>query len=112
MIFQQLMRTLWGQYFNHRRWDIISEPQENKMQLKFFACPTGKYYSAYSLYTLNESNLALKSKYWHNMKKFMILSFYPVYDAMSEKPSHATVPLKEIIKSFTSLDFSDIFLYF
>jgi hypothetical protein len=29
--------------------EIISEPKENKMQLKFLACPTGKYHSAYSL---------------------------------------------------------------
>ncbi len=40
-IFQQLMRTLQGQSFNHGRWDVISEPQENKMQLKVLACPTG-----------------------------------------------------------------------
>ncbi len=46
-------------YLNHGRRDIISEPQENKMQLKFLACPTGKYHSAYSPYVLNELNLAL-----------------------------------------------------
>jgi hypothetical protein len=34
-------------------------PQENKMQLTFLACPTGKYHSAYSPYAINELNLAL-----------------------------------------------------
>ncbi len=58
-IFQQLLRTPEGQYFNHGRRDIISEPQENTMQLKLFVCPTGKYHSAYSPYALNEIYLAL-----------------------------------------------------
>jgi hypothetical protein len=53
------MRTPEGQYFNHGRRDIISKPQENKMQLKFFACSTGKNHSAYSPYALNELNLAI-----------------------------------------------------
>jgi hypothetical protein len=68
-IFQQLMRIPQGQYFNHGRRNIMSESQENKMQLKFFACPTGKYHSAYSPYAINELNLALDRKYLHNMKK-------------------------------------------
>ncbi len=46
-------------FFNYGRRDIILEHQENKMQLKFFAGSTGKYYSAYSPYALNELNLAL-----------------------------------------------------
>ncbi len=48
-----------GQYFRDGRRDIISEPHENKMQLKYFACPSGKYHSAYSPYALNEVDLAL-----------------------------------------------------
>jgi hypothetical protein len=72
--------------------DGISEPRESKMKLKFFACPTGKYHSAYSL--LNELNLALTLYYWHNMNKIKILSFYPGWDARAKKPSHDTVPLK------------------
>jgi hypothetical protein len=39
--------------------DGREEPEENKMQLKFFACPTGKYYPAYSPNALNEFNLPL-----------------------------------------------------
>jgi hypothetical protein len=58
-ILKQTMRTPSGQYFNHGRRDIISEPQENKLRLKIFACPTGKYPSAYSPYALNYQNLAL-----------------------------------------------------
>jgi hypothetical protein len=50
------------------------------MLLKFFACPTGKYHSAYSPYELNELNI----EYWNNTKKFKILSFYPGKDAVSE----------------------------
>jgi len=57
--FQQLMRTPYVQYFNHGRRNIISEPQENKMQLQFLACTTEKYHSAYSPCELNEFNLAL-----------------------------------------------------
>ncbi len=57
--FQQLMRTSQGQYFNHGRRDILLQPQENEMQLKIFACPTGKYHSAYSPYALNKLNLSL-----------------------------------------------------
>ncbi len=56
---QQLMMTPQGKYFNHGRRDIISGPQENKMQVNFFACLTGKYHSAYSPYALNELNLVL-----------------------------------------------------
>ncbi len=41
-IFQPLMRTLLDQYFDHGRRNNIAEPQENKMQLKFIAFPTGK----------------------------------------------------------------------
>jgi hypothetical protein len=37
------LRGIQGQYFNHERKNNILEPQENKMQLTFFACPTGKY---------------------------------------------------------------------
>jgi hypothetical protein len=37
----------------------MSEPQENKLQLKLFACPTGNYHSVYSPYALYELNLAL-----------------------------------------------------
>ncbi len=57
--FSTTYRTPQGQYFNHGRRDIISKPQENKMQLKFFVCPTGKYHSVQSPYALNELNLAL-----------------------------------------------------
>ena len=88
--FQQLMRTPQGQYFNHGRRDIISETQENKMRLKFFACPTGKYHSAYSPYELNELNI----EYWNNTKKFKILSFYPGKDAMSEETISRYCPFK------------------
>jgi hypothetical protein len=59
MNFQELVRYPKGQYFNHGRRDIILEPQENKMKLKYFAFPTEKYHSAYSPYALNELNLAL-----------------------------------------------------
>ncbi len=41
-----------GQYFNHGCRDIISEPQENKMQ--FFRLSYRKNPSAYSPYALNE----------------------------------------------------------
>ncbi len=44
---------------NHVRCHLISEPSENKMQLKFLACLTEKFHSAYSPYALNEINLAL-----------------------------------------------------
>jgi hypothetical protein len=37
----------------------IRDPREQKMQLKFFACPTLKYHSAYSPYALKELNPAL-----------------------------------------------------
>jgi hypothetical protein len=37
----------------------ISEPSDNKIQLKFLACLTDKFHSAYSPYALNELNLAL-----------------------------------------------------
>jgi hypothetical protein len=61
-VFQQLMWTPLGQNFKRGRRDIIPELQDNKMQKKFFACPTGKYHSAYSPFALNELNLPL-SKY-------------------------------------------------
>jgi hypothetical protein len=74
-IFQQLMRTPRSQYFNHGRRDIISEPQENKTQLKFLACSTGKYHSAYSPYALNELNLArtqeILTQYEQNLRSFL-----------------------------------------
>jgi hypothetical protein len=38
--------SIGSKYFNHGRWDILSEHQKNKMQLKFLACPTGKYHSS------------------------------------------------------------------
>jgi hypothetical protein len=44
-----------GSIFNHGRRDIISGREKNA--IKFFACPTGKYHSAYSLYALNELNV-------------------------------------------------------
>jgi hypothetical protein len=47
-------------------------PQENKIQLNFFACPAGKYHSAYFPYALNKLNLAGTTGI-----KFKILSFYP-----------------------------------
>ncbi len=90
-IFQQLIRTPQGQYLNHGRRDITSEPKENKLQIKFVACPTKKYHSAYSPYALNYLNLAINIGTTYT--NFQILSFYPEQDVMSEKPSQATVPL-------------------
>ena len=50
------------------------------------ACPTGKYHSAYSPHALIELNLALTQYILaQHVQKFKILSFYPGYDAMSEK---------------------------
>ncbi len=72
----------------------MPESQENKMQFKIFACPRGKYHSAYSL---NELNLALARKYWHNIKK-NLRSFLSFLDWMqwAKNPSHATVPLSHV----------------
>jgi hypothetical protein len=58
-ISQLLMRTLQGQYIYHVMRHLISEPQENKMQLKFLACLTEKFHCAYSPYALNELNLTI-----------------------------------------------------
>ncbi len=58
-ISQLLMRTKQGQYIYHVMRHLISEPQENKMQLKFLPCLTEKYHSAHSPYALNELNLAI-----------------------------------------------------
>jgi hypothetical protein len=71
------MGTPWGQYFNYGRWDIILQPQENKMQLKLFACPTGKFHSAYSPYALYELILPNSVNIEKMWKKFKILSFCP-----------------------------------
>jgi hypothetical protein len=46
------------------------------MQLKFLACPTGKYHSAYSPYALYVLKLALTQEIFaQNEKIFNILSF-------------------------------------
>jgi hypothetical protein len=44
-----------GSIFYHGRRDIISGREKNA--IKIFACPTGKYHSAYSLFALNELNV-------------------------------------------------------
>jgi hypothetical protein len=63
-VFQQLMRTSLGQYFNHGKRDVthIRAPRE-KNAIKNFHLSTAirKYHSAYSLYALNELNLTLYS---------------------------------------------------
>jgi hypothetical protein len=70
-----------GSIFQHGRRDIISEPQENKMQLKFCARPTGKYHSAYSPYALNGLNLALTQWIWAQNEKDS-RSFLSIQDRM------------------------------
>ncbi len=85
---------------------IISEPQENKMQLKFVTCPTGKYHSPYYHYALNELNLpltqkklALQEKNWR--------SFLSILDRMqwAKKPYHATVSLCRVVANLILLGF-------
>ncbi len=75
------MRTPQGLYLNHGRRDIILEPQENKMKLKIFACPTGKYHSAYSPYAQNELNLAL-TQYILPQHAKNLRSFLSILDRM------------------------------
>jgi hypothetical protein len=72
--------------------------------INFLACPTGKYHSAYSPYTLNDLNLALTvfSKNWHNMKKKLRSFFLSWMDAMSEK----TISRYRPFKGTVSRDFS------
>jgi hypothetical protein len=66
--------------------------------LKFFACPTGKYHSAYSPYALNELNLALAQKILAQHEK-NLRSFLSILDRMQwkKKPSHTTVLLSGMI---------------
>jgi hypothetical protein len=59
----------------------MSEPQENKIQLKFFACPKGKYHPAYSPYALNELNLALTQKILAKQEE-NFGSFFSILDRM------------------------------
>jgi hypothetical protein len=73
------------------------------MQLKIFACPTGKYHSAYSPHALIELNLALTQYILaQHVQKFKILSFYPGYDAMSEKTISRYCPFKGLKQVYVS----------
>jgi hypothetical protein len=70
-----------GPIFHPWRRDITSEPQENKMQLKFLACPAGIYHSACSPYAPNELNLAL-TRYILAQHEKNLRSFLSILDRM------------------------------